>query len=85
MNNMDWIITVTNTENHNVDVFRFYGTTDEVRCKLQLMAQEDCQLSDLQADFSDNGRYLYQYQLVAQCDDGDVVYTATEFAAIDFV
>ncbi len=84
----DWIITVTNSVNHNVDLFRFYGTDQEVCHKLQVMALEDCQecrSSDLQADASANARYSHQYQLVVPCSDGAVVYTATELAAADYI
>jgi len=82
----DWIITVTNSVNHNVDLFRFYGTNQEVFHKLQVMALEDCQecrSSDLQADASANAQYMHQYQLEVLCSDGAILYTATELSAID--
>lgn len=84
----DWIIVVTNDVNNNVNLFRFYGTDSEVCHKLQAMVLEDCRecrSSDLQVDESSNSRYKRQYQLVVPCDDGKVVYTATELAAVDYL
>lgn len=84
----DWMIVVTNTLNVNIDLFRFYGTDQEVCHKLQVMALEDCQecrSSDLQVDDSNNTQYAHQYQLVVPCSDGAVVYTATELAAADYI
>lgn len=84
----DWILTVTNSVNHNVDLFRFYGTDQEVCHKLQVMALEDCQecrSSDLQVDDSNNAQYAHQYQLMVSHSDGAIVYTATELAAADYI
>lgn len=93
----DYIITVTNFNNYIVNLFRFYGTKQEVRRKLQAMAFDDCQecrsmaledcqgcrLSDLQVYESENAEYSHQYQLEVPCSDGTILYTATEFAAIE--
>ena len=93
----DYILTVTNFNNYIVNLFRFYGTKQEVRHKLQAIAFDDCQecrsmaledcqgcrLSELQVYESANPQYLHQYQLEVPCSDGAILYTATEFAAID--
>ena len=95
----DYIITVTNFNNYIVNLFRFYGTKQEVRRKLQAMAFDDCQecrsmaledcqgcrLSDLQVYESANAEYSHQYQLEVPCSDGAILYTATEFAAINSI
>ena len=104
----DYIITVTNFNNYIVNLFRFYGTKQAVRRKLQAMALEDCREcgsmalkdfqecnsmahevchgfkpSKLQVYESANAQYMHQYQLEVPCSDGAILYTATEFAAID--
>lgn len=84
----DWILSVTNSVNYNVDLFSFYGTDQEVCHKIQAMALEDCQecrSSDLQVDDSNNTQYAHQYQLVVSHSDGETIYTATEFAAINSI
>lgn len=82
----DYLITVTNTVNNNVDLFRFYGRDAQIRHQLQAMAKEDCpdcRPSDLQVEETDN-KYK-QYQLVVPCDGGTVIYTATLFEAVAYL
>lgn len=90
--NCDWIISVTNSENANVNMFRMFGNKEEVAEKLAGMAIEDevC-ASKTKEEYYDeiDDTEMYQLQLVAY-ENGDYeqtsfVYTAVEFLSVNFV
>ena len=84
----DWIISVTNSENANVDMFRMLGNKEEVAEKLADMAVEDeiCTSKTKEECYDEIDAEMHQLQLVAY-EDGDYertsfVYTAVEFSSI---
>lgn len=86
--NCDWIISVTNSENANVDMFRMFGNKEEVAEKLAGMAVEDeiCSSKTKEEYCDEIDAEMHQLQLVAY-EDGDYertsfVYTAVEFSSI---
>lgn len=90
--NCDWIISVTNSENANVNMFRMFGNKEEVAEKLAGMAVEDevC-ASKTKEEYYDeiDDTEMHQLQLVAY-EDGDYerisfVYTAVEFSSVNIV
>lgn len=90
--NCDWIISVTNSENADVNFFLMFGNREEVAEKLADMAIEDgvC-ASKTKEEYYDeiDDTEMHQLQLVAY-ENGDYeqasfVYTAVEFLSINFV
>lgn len=85
----DWIITVTNMENENVSMFRFYGNIPEVKDKLVQMTSEDNGDEEYFRDdvqSTENGEYISQYNLIVYVDDSPyIIYTATPFSSVEFV
>lgn len=86
--NRDWIISVTNSENANVNMFRLFGNKEEVAEKLAGMAVEDeiCSSKTKEEYYDEIDAEMHQLQLVAY-EDGDYektsfVYTAVEFSSI---
>ena len=84
----DWIISVTNSENANVNMFRLFGNKEEVAEKLAGMAVEDeiCSFKTKEEYYDEIDAEMHQLQLVAY-EDGDYertsfVYTAVEFSSI---
>lgn len=90
--NCDWIISVTNSENANVNMFRMFGNKEEVAEKLAGMAVEDeiC-ASKTKEEYYDeiDDTEMHQLQLVAYEDEDyektSFVYTAVEFSSVNFV
>lgn len=88
----DWIISVTNSENANVDMFLMLGNKEEVAEKLAGMAVEDeiC-ASKTKEEYYDeiDDTEMHQLQLVAYEDEDyektSFVYTAVEFSSVNFV
>ena len=84
----DWIISVTNSENANVNMFRLFGNKEEVAEKLVEMAIEDEVCTSTKEECYDeiDDTEMHQLQLIVY-EDGDYqntsfVYTAVEFSSI---
>lgn len=89
--NCDWIISVTNSENADVNFFLMFGNREEVAEKLADMAIEDevCASKTKEEYYDEIDEEMHQLQLVAY-ENGDYeqtsfVYTAVEFLSVNFV
>ena len=89
--NCDWIISVTNSENADVNFFLMFGNREEVAEKLADMAVEDgvCASKTKEEYYDEIDEEMHQLQLVAY-ENGDYeqtsfVYTAVEFLSVNFV
>ena len=90
--NCDWIISVTNSENANVNMFRMSGNKEEVAEKLAGMAIEDevCTSKTKEEYYGEiDDTEMHQLQLVAykngDHEQASFVYTAVEFLSVNFV
>lgn len=89
--NCDWIISVTNSENADVNFSLMFGNREEVAEKLADMAIEDevCASKTKEEYYDEIDEEMHQLQLVAY-ENGDYeqtsfVYTAVEFLSVNFV
>lgn len=90
--NCNWIISVINSENANVNMFRMFGNKEEVAEKLAGMAIEDevCTSKTKEEYYNEiDDTEMHQLQLVAY-ENGDYerisfVYTAVEFSSVNIV
>jgi len=89
--NCDWIISVTNSENADINFFLMFGNREEVAEKLADMAIEDevCASKTKEEYYDEIDEEMHQLQLVAY-ENGDYeqtsfVYTAVEFLSVNFV
>lgn len=91
---MDWIIAVCNTGGDGVAIYRFRGTTEEVKEKMMELINADREkdadiwehgtesVDEIRAVDNGLGYELYGY---GNYYDYHIDYTAKEFAHIDFV
>ena len=87
----DWILMFSNSEDADIYLFRFYGSEDEVKGKLYEMAKEKMQdtACDLlhypeDADYVEKNEETGCLYCMVTYEDYDYVFTAKEFASINF-